>query len=378
MIARTIAPAIRKRLSDKKAIIILGPRQTGKTTLIREVLKTEGAYLFLNGDDGLVREELENTNTEKIRQLLGQFKIVFIDEAQRIENIGLALKIITDQFNDVRLIVSGSSALELNQKINEPLTGRKWEYKLFPISWQEFQNHYGYLAAKQQLELRLIYGMYPDVINAHANGEEKEVLQQLATSYLYKDVLTIGGLRKPDIIVKLLQALAYQLGNEISYNELANMLQIDKNTVSHYLDILEKTFVIFRLTSFSRNPRKEISTSKKIYFYDNGIRNSLISNFSALTFRRDKGALWENFLISERMKLNHYYHSYANTFFWRTKQQQEIDYLEDSEGVLKAYEFKYSSNSKAKVPLTFTRLYPDASFEIVNPDNFLSFIMPNS
>ena len=376
MIERQLQSVLLERLTDNKAIVVIGPRQTGKTTLIMALLESSDQdYIMLNGDDPVVREELGNANTEKIRQILGSHKTVFIDEAQRIKNIRLTLKIITDQFRSVRLLISGSSSLEINQEINEPLTGRKWEYQLFPISWKELQDHTGYIPARQQLELRLIYGMYPDVINAHEKGEEKEVLQQLASSYLYQDVLSIAGIRKPEVIEKLLQALAYQLGSEVSYNELANTVQVDKNTIGNYLNVLEKTFVIFRLQPYSRNLRNEISTTRKIYFYDNGIRNSLISNYSPLKFRQDKGALWENFLIAERIKQNHYQKRYTNTFFWRTKQQQEIDYLEEKDGKLTAFEFKWSSSHKARFPVTFSNAYPDAGKKLITPQNFTEFIL---
>ncbi|TRX56247.1 ATP-binding protein [Fulvivirga sp. M361] len=375
MIKRQLYNTLKERLNGDKAIILIGPRQTGKTTLIKALLKEEKEHLFLNGDDPVVRDELAAANTEKLKQIIGNHSIIFIDEAQRVKNIGLTLKMITDQFSSVRLLVSGSSALEINQEITEPLTGRKWEYQLYPVSWSELLTHLGYIVTQQQLEIRLVYGMYPEVITAHARGEGKEVLQQLTSSYLYQDVLSVAGIRKPEIIEKLLQALAYQVGSEVSYNELANTLGIDKNTVSHYLNILEKTFVIFRLQPYSRNLRNEISSTRKIYFYDNGIRNSLISNYAPLEFRQDKGALWENFIIAERIKQNHYQKRFTNTYFWRTRQQQEVDYLEEKDGDLYAFEFKLSNQKKAKFPLTFTRAYPDAKQQSITPENFLEFVM---
>lgn len=288
MISRYLTPKLESRLGSGKAIIIVGPRQVGKTTLIKNLLEKK-THLFLDGDDPTVRILLTNPNTEQLKNIIGKHKLVFIDEAQRIENIGITLKIMTDQFKEVQLIVSGSSAFELNNQLNEPLTGRKWEYQLFPISWKELEDTIGFVKSTQQLELRIIYGMYPDVINRA--GDEKEVLKQLADSYLYKDILAFGGIRKPEILEKLLQALALQIGNEVSYNELSQLLGIDKNTVSTYIDILEKAFVIFKLKSFSRNLRNEIKTNQKIYFYDTGIRNMVIGNFNALELRQDKGAL---------------------------------------------------------------------------------------
>lgn len=370
MIQRTLFDVVVKHLG--KAIIILGPRQTGKTTLLNEVAKSLGDYLLLDADDPLVRNQLENANTSQLKQIIGNHRTVFIDEAQRVKNIGLTLKIITDQLKGVQLLVSGSSALELANEINEPLTGRKWEYMLYPISWQEFTINTGYLQSLQQIENRLVYGMYPEVINH--TGMEKEVLKQLSGSYLYKDLLSYQGIRKPEIIEKLLQALALQIGNEVSYSELALLLKIDSKTVASYIDLLEKVFIIFRLSPFSRNLRNEISTNRKIYFYDNGIRNALIANYNPLSLREDTGALWENFLISERMKYLHYKSVYANRFFWRTKQQQEIDYIEERDGKLYAFEFKWNAVKKVKFSKTFTGEYKNVETKVINRENFNEFI----
>lgn len=347
-------------------------RQTGKTTLLKNLISQDKGLLFLDGDDPQIRNELTEINTSKLRRLVGDNQTVFVDEAQRIPGIGITLKLITDQMPEIQLFVSGSSAFEINQQVNEPLTGRKWEYNLFPISWKELEDDLGYLKSKQQLEQRLIYGMYPEVVTSI--GIEEKVLKQLTSSYLYKDVLSIAGIRKPESIEKLLKALAFQMGNEVSYNELSNLVGVDKNTISTYIDILEKTFVIFRLQPFSRNLRNEISSKRKIYFYDNGLRNMLISNFASLDYRNDKGQLWENFLISERHKQNHYQERVVNTYYWRTKQQQEVDFVEESNGKLAAYEFKYSDKKKAKLPVTFEKAYPDTAFAVVNSDNFQGFV----
>jgi uncharacterized protein len=276
MINRIMQATITEKIGKGKAIIITGPRQVGKTTLIKSILENK-AHLFLDGDDPTIRGLLNNPNTEQLKSIIGKNEILFIDEAQRINNIGITLKIITDQFKDVQLLVSGSSAFELSNKLNEPLTGRKWEYNLFPISWKELENHIGFSKALQQLEIRMLFGMYPDIINNP--GQEVELLNQLANSYLYKDVLSFSGLRKPAILEKLLQALALQTGNEVSYNELSQLLGISKDTVSNYIDVLEKAFVIFRLKSFSKNLRNEIKRNQKIYFYDTGIRNMILGNF---------------------------------------------------------------------------------------------------
>jgi len=373
MISRQLEKVILSKLKTGKAIILLGPRQTGKTTLLEKIANISGTFLFLNCDDPIVRQQLEKANTEELKHILGKSKLVFIDEAQRVKNIGLTLKLITDIFKNVQLLVSGSSALDLMSEISEPLTGRKWEYFLYPISWRELLTDLGYLKVIQQLETRIIYGMYPDVINNP--GNEKEILKQLTGSYLYKDLLAWQGIRKPELLEKLLRALALQLGNEVSYNELSSLLQVDKKTISSYIDLLEKAFIIFRLNPYRRNLRTEIGTSRKIYFFDTGIRNALAANFNPLNLRQDTGSLWENFLIVERMKNLHYNNLWANCFFWRTTQQQEIDYIEEREGKLFAYEFKWNPGKKTQFPKTFLNEYPSHSTMVITSDNFMEFIL---
>ncbi|MDX5586038.1 MAG: ATP-binding protein [Aureibaculum sp.] len=373
MIERILKSKILQKLNTGKAIVLIGPRQVGKTTLINSVLENK-EHLFLDGDDPTVRNLLTNPNTEQLKSIIGNYKIVFIDEAQRIENIGITLKIITDQFKEVQLLVSGSSAFELNNQTNEPLTGRKWEYKLFPISWEELENNIGYIKSEQQVELRILHGMYPEVINNQ--GDEIEVLKELTNSYLYKDILAYSGIRKPQLLEKLLRALALQIGSEVSYNELAQLIGVDKNTVSNYIDVLEKGYIVFRLPSFSRNLRNEIKTNQKIFFYDTGVRNMIIGNFNLLDSRNDKGALWENFLISERIKKINYDNTLANSYFWRTKQQQEIDYVEEISGVLTGYEFKWNPKSKVKIPKSFGEAY-NSKVDIINRSNFREFIKSN-
>lgn len=370
MIKRILEEKIIQKLDKGKAILVIGPRQVGKTTLINSILENRD-HLFLDGDDSTVRNLLTNPNTEQLKSIIGNYKTLFIDEAQRIENIGLTLKIITDQFKKVQLLVSGSSAFELNNQTSEPLTGRKWEYKLYPISWQELEDSIGYVKSEQQLELRILYGMYPDVIN-HP-GDEIEVLKQLTNSYLYKDIFAFSGIRKPQVLEKLLRALALQLGSEVSYNELAQLVGVDKNTVSNYIDVLEKGYVIFRLSSFSRNLRNEIKTNQKIYFYDTGVRNAIIGNFNLLDSRSDKGGLWENFLIAERIKKLAYDGSLSNSYFWRTKQQQEVDYVEEVSGKITGYEFKWSEKAKAKLPKSFMESY-NATIEVIHRNNFREFV----
>lgn len=311
-------------------------------------------------------------NLERLKNIIGKAKTVIIDEAQRIPNIGLTLKLITDNLPEVQLIVTGSSSLEISDLTYEPLTGRKWEYSIYAISWSELRNYYGSVNAQMQLENRLIFGMYPEIITNV--GEERERLINLSQSYLYKDILSLKLIRKSDVLQKLLRALALQLGNEVSMNELSQVVGADKATVMNYIDLLEKTFVIFRLLPLSRNLRNEISSSRKIYFYDNGIRNAIINNFSPLTLRQDVGALWENFLISERIKVNHYRKRYVNTYFWRTQAQQEIDYIEEADGQFKAFEFKWNERKTSKLPAKFAEAYAPQIFEVINRQNFDSFL----
>lgn len=370
MISRSLKPIIESKISTGKAILIIGPRQVGKTTLINEVLYGKD-FLFLDGDDPSTRQLLTNPNTEQLKDLIKDKPFVFVDEAQRIENIGISLKIIVDQIKSTQLFVSGSSSFEISNLTSEPLTGRKWEYTLYPISWSEFESHVGVLKAFQQLPLRLVYGMYPEIISNA--GSEFELLKQLADSYLYKDVLAYDAIRKPDVVKKLLQALAHQVGSEVSLRELSNLLSVDAKTVSTYINILEQAFVIFRLGAFSRNLRNEIKTNQKIYFYDNGILNTLKGNLNPLETRNDIGSLWENFLISERIKKNDYRQSLAQVFFWRTKQQQEIDFVEDVGGKISGYEFKWKPTTKVKVPSSFIEAY-NADFKVISSENFREFI----
>jgi len=370
MIKRALESQINARFGKGKAILLIGPRQVGKTTLFNKLLKNR-EHLFLNGDDPTVRKLLINPNIEQLKNLIGNHTFVFIDEAQRIENIGLTLKLITDQLKTVQLLVSGSSAFELNNQTQEPLTGRKWEYQLYPISWAEFEASVGHLKAQQQLELRIVYGMYPDVINNF--GDEKDILKQLTDSYLYKDILSYGGIRKPKLLEKLLRALAFQIGSEVSYNELAQLLGIDKKTVSNYIDLLCQAYVIFKLPSFSKNLRNEIKTNQKIYFYDTGVRNMVIGDLNPLTVRQDKGNLWENFLIAERLKVNAYSGSLAKGYFWRTVQQQEIDYVEEEAGTVTGFEIKWNPNSKVKIPKTFGETY-STEVQVMTNENFRDFL----
>jgi len=373
MITRILEKTITEKLFKKKAILLMGARQVGKTTLLKKIVKDNENTLWLNGDEPDIQALFLNMSATRLKALLGQRNLLVIDEAQRIENIGLRLKLITDSIPEVQLIATGSSSFELASKVNEPLTGRKWEYKMFPLSFLEMVRHNGLLKEKRLLPHRLLFGYYPDVVN-HP-GEEKEVLKELSDSYLYKDLLTWEKIQKPDKLVKLLQALAYQVGNQVSYNELGQVCGLDSKTVEKYIILLEQAFVVFRLGSFSRNLRNELKSSKKIYFYDNGIRNALIANFNQVEMRTDVGALWENFLVSERMKYIAYSRKWVNKWFWRTKQQQEIDYLEESDGTLCAYEFKWNPKTKFRMPKTFIKTYPKAVISVIHRDNFEPFLM---
>lgn len=375
MFTRELKSRIGQKLFKGKAIIVMGARQVGKTTLFNEVLTNQtDKVLRLNLDESEARQLLTDASLDTLRLLIADNTIIMIDEAQRVENIGLTLKRIVDNFPQVQLMVTGSSSLGLRAKINEPLTGRKWEYLLFPISAQEILNSNGFLSLKQSLESRLIYGSYPDVLNHEEDA--RETLLNLANSYLYKDLLELEGIRKPALLEKLLIALALQLGSEVSYNELAKIIQSDTKTVEKYVDLLEKCFVIFRLGAFSRNLRNELKKSRKIYFYDNGIRNAIIQNFSPVGLRNDMGALWENFFISERIKANHYQGRYVRNYFWRTTTQQEIDYIEEEDGQFSVFEMKWNPNrSNTKIPSTFLNAYPVKTQVVVTPENYLEFLV---
>ncbi len=375
MINRIIFQKIKEDLFKGKAIILVGPRQVGKTTLLRGLEQEYSDSLFLDCDEPDIRNILENTTSTQLKQLLGEARLVIIDEAQRVRNIGLTLKLIIDQLKDVQLIASGSSSLELANQINEPLTGRKFEYFLYPLSLEELHNHHSFLEENRLLTTRLVYGLYPDIVNQQQNVER--LLITLTSGYLYKDVFNYQEIRKPELLPNLLEALARQLGSEVSYNELAQLLGTDQSTIQRYIDLLEKSFVIFRLRSFSRNLRNELKKSRKIYFYDNGIRNALINNFQNFDNRLDKGALWENFLIVERLKNLSYHQIHMNKYFWRTQQKQEIDYIEDRNGKLYAYEFKWNPKKKAKISATFTKNYRVEQTMIVNRDNYMEFLKVN-
>ena len=370
---RLIEPQVREKLFRGRAIIVVGPRRVGKTTLLKQIASDiDPEHLWLDCDEPDIRSMLTDATSTRLKAMIGKAKMIVIDEAQRVQNIGITLKLIVDQIPETQLLVSGSSALELSNEINEPLTGRKYDFELYPFSFAELEAHFGALYAKRLLENRLVYGSYPDVVNNPS--EEVTLLNELSQSYLYKDLFSYQEIRKPDLLPRILEALALQVGSEVVIFELAQTLGADSVTIRRYIDLLEKSYVVFSLKSWSRNVRNELKKSRKIYFYDNGIRNSIIRNFQPVSLRTDVGALWENYLVSERRKANSINGRYASTWFWRTTQQQEIDYLEDQDGILKAFEFKWNPKSRAKFPKTFTLNYPAHELMLVNPDTYQEFL----
>ncbi|MEE1947174.1 ATP-binding protein [Pedobacter sp. KR3-3] len=374
MVSRILEPIIESKFFKGKAIILTGARQVGKTTLLKRLAKNTGLpFTFLNCDEASVRNNLQDISTERLKSIIGKNKIILIDEAQRVRNIGLTLKLIVDNFSDIQLLVTGSSTLDLASGIKEPLTGRKFEYHLFPFSVEELANQTNILTEEQALEKRLIYGSYPDAINYP--GEEKELLFNLTNSYLFKDILSLANIRKPLQLEKLIQALALQIGNEVSYHELGQLIEADKQTVERYIDLLEQCFVVFKLNSYNGNLRNEIKKSKKIYFYDLGVRNAIIQNFSPLGLRQDSGQLFENYIIAEYIKASNNHRKFAKYYFWRSFQQQEIDLIEEIDGETNAIEIKWNDNKKVKFPTTFTANYNVNQTIVINRKSYTYFLI---
>lgn len=372
MINRFLQPQLESLLGSHKAIILMGARQVGKSTLLQLLLGQRQDVLWLNGDNNDVQTLFTTISAERIHSLMGTKRVLVIDEAQRIPNIGVQLKIIIDQLPEVQVIATGSSSFELASKVNEPLTGRKREFKLFPLTFNEMVEHSSLIEELRLIPHRLVYGYYPEVV---ANpGQEANILKELTDSYLYRDILTLDKVAKSDKLVLLLKALAMQIGSQVSYNELSGLVGIDAKTIERYITVLEQSYIIFRLGSFSRNLRNELKFSKKIYFWDMGIRNAVIGNFSLAETRSDIGAMWENFAIAERMKQINYRHPFAQSYFWRTKQQTEIDYIEELDGSLRAFEFKWNERKSPRCPLAFSNAYPDASYSTITPSNIDDFL----
>ena len=374
MIERVLKNRVNSLLGGQKAIVIMGARQVGKSTLLKDLFANRQDVLWMNGDDQDVRNLFDNLSSTRAKAIIGKNNILIIDEAQRITNIGLKIKLFTDQVEGVQVIATGSSSFELANRLNEPLTGRKREFKMFPITFSEMVNHTSLLDELRMIPHRMVYGYYPEVVTNL--GDEKNILKELADSYLYRDILSLDNISKPEKLVKLLQALALQIGEQVSYNEVGQLIGIDPKTVEKYVDVLEKSYVIFRLGSFSRNLRNELKNSRKIYFWDLGIRNAVIGNFSNIENRADVGALWENYVISERMKKKLYSDAFTNFWFWRTQQQKEVDLIEEEDGKMHAYEFKWNpKKANVKVPDSFTKAYPDATFDVITNENVEEFIM---
>lgn len=374
-IKRALQPTVDNHMFSGKAIVILGARQVGKSTMLESIVRhLDETSVMLNCDDPDTREMLTDITSLNLKLLIGDAKVIMIDEAQRVENIGIVLKRIVDQYRDVKLLVSGSSSLQLRTSINKPLTGRKYEYIMYPIATSELYKTLGLLPTQQLLNTRLIFGSYPDIIT-HIN-EAKELLKILTDSYLYKDILEMGDIRKPVVLKKLLIALALKTGSEVSYNEVAQTIGSDPKTVEKYIDLLEKSFVIYILTGLSRNLRNELKKSKKIYFYDNGIRNAILQNFAPVELRNDMGALWKNFFITERMKFNAYNNRFVNYYFWRTTSKQEIDLIEETDGKFYIFEMKWNpSKSNVALPESFIEAYKPVETNVVTPENYLNFLL---
>lgn len=374
MIHRILEDKITRLLGKGKAIIIMGARQVGKSTLLESVFRQQSDVLWMSGDDVDVRELFSEMTSSRLRALLGNSKTLIVDEAQRIPDIGLRLKLITDQIKDVQVVATGSSSFQLASKVNESLMGRKREFRMFPLVFGEMVAHASLLEELRLMPHRMVYGYYPEVVSNP--GNEAVILKELADSFLYKDILAIEGVNKPDKLVRLLKALAFQIGSQVSYNEVGQLVGLDSKTVERYVDILEKSYIIFRLGSFSRNLRNELKQSRKIYFWDLGVRNAVIGNLAQVENRADTGALWENFVIAERMKRISYNGSLAQSWFWRTQQQKEIDYLEEEDGALRAYEFKWNDKkASCHVPDAFGKAYPEAGFEVITPKNVDTFLL---
>lgn len=375
IIKREIEEQIESLLGKNKVLLILGTRRVGKTFLINAIKqKYNEPVVVLNGEDFDVQEVLKKRTAANYKKIVGSAKLLILDEAQVISEIGNVLKLMIDSIPDLTILATGSSSFDLLNKAGEPLTGRQIQFNLYPVAQLELKETESFIETVQNLEERLIYGSYPELFQLDSYNEKSIYLQQLIQSYLLKDILAFEGIRQSDKIVRLLRLIAYQVGSEVSYNELATQLGISKNTVENYLDLLSKVFIIYRLSAYSTNQRKEVSKSSKWYFYDNGIRNAIINDFRILPLRNDIGVLWENYVISERIKRNSYLHENVQYYFWRNYNQQEIDLIEIKKGKVYAYEFKYSPDKKVKAPAAFVTAYPKSCFERISRDNYLDWI----
>ena len=374
---RAVFDNFNKKVLPNKVLILLGARRVGKTELIKNYLKTVPVetYLQLNGEDINDANLLQERSVANYKRLLANIDLLVIDEAQTIPEIGLILKLIVDSIEGIKIIATGSSVFDLNNTLGEPLVGRKNTMYLFPLAQMEFSIQENYKQTTENLEERLLFGGYPELVHYEDWEEKKEYLYEIINSYLLKDILVFEGIKQADKIYNLLRLIAYQVGKEVSLQELGNQLQMSKNTVDTYLDLLSKVFIVFKVEGFSRNLRKEIVKSSRWYFYDNGIRNGLINNFNRLENRTDVGDLWENYLAVERIKKQNYQKIITNNYFWRTYDQQELDWLEERGNELAGFEFKWNENKKSKIPTAFGKAYPEATFEVINKQNYLDFIL---
>ena len=362
-------------VAPNKVVLVYGPRRTGKTTLLQHFIQgLNEPHHLLNGEDFFIQQVLSSQSIEKLKSFVGQKNWLIIDEAQKIPDIGLNLKLIVDHLPDIRVIATGSSSFDLASQVGEPLTGRKWTLRLFPLAQMELGQKENAAETAARLEHRLIYGSYSEVVLCEDDQIRQRYLKEIISSYLYKDILELEGLRHSDKLVRLLQLLAFQIGKEVSFTELGTQLGLSKNTVDRYLELLEKAFVIYKLRGFSRNLRKEVSKNPRYFFYDIGIRNALIQNFNPLNLRDDTGPIWENYLVMERLKKQEYTGMSCANYFWRTYDKKEVDWIEEREGRLFAYEFKWSSTARVAPPNDFIKAYPDARFERVDSQNYLEFI----
>ncbi|WP_428223919.1 ATP-binding protein [Flavobacterium sp.] len=373
---RAIFDDINTSLQPNKVLILLGARRVGKTQLINQYLKTtKDKFLHLNGEDSVDVRLLEDRSVANYQRLLQNVDLLVIDEAQNVPDIGLILKLIVDSIDGIKVLATGSSMFDLSNQLGEPLVGRKNTLYLYPFAQLELANYENYKQTTEKLEIRLVYGAYPELEHLESTYEKQKYLREMVNSYLLKDILTFDGIKNSNKIYDLLRLIAFQIGKEVSLQELGNQLQMSKNTVERYLDLLTKVFILFKVEGFSRNLRKEVTKSSRWYFYDNGIRNAIIQNFNTFQNRTDIGDLWENYLVSERRKKQQYHNMPRNNYFWRTYDQQELDWLEENAEDLAGFEFKWNESKKAKVPTAFAKAYPDATFEVVNRKNYLDFIL---
>lgn len=375
-IPRAIEESIVNKLQPNKVIVLLGARRVGKTLLLNHLIEhsIHEPFLFFNGEDMAVQALLSQRTDENYKRLLGDKKLLILDEAQKLEDVGQILKFMVDTIEGLKVIATGSSVFDLSNKLGEPLTGRKYTFKMYPLAQMEYSAIENSVQTMAKLEERLIYGCYPELVHLPSNQEKADYLNEMVDAYLLKDILEFDGIRNATKMLHLLRLIAFQIGKEVSLEELGRQLSLSRNTVEKYLDLLSKVFVVYKLSGFSRNLRSEITKTNRWYFYDNGIRNALIRNYHPLSIRNDAGELWENYVLTERVKFQHYTNIQANNYFWRTYEQQEIDWIEESGGRLSAYEIKWNPAKTVRAPTAWTSAYPESSFQIIHPDNYLDWI----